>query len=54
MEGIQNDKYKEILNLKDHQPLFAVALGYRNPEDTNQPSINAKSRLSFEKTFEMI
>jgi len=54
MEGIQNDKYKEILNLKDHQPLFAVALGYRNPEDTNQPSINAKSRLAFEKTFEMI
>lgn len=54
MEGIQNERYKEILNLEHYQPLFAVAIGYRNPEDNNQPSIKAKSRLSYEQTFEII
>jgi len=45
MEGIQPDLYRKILGLSHHQPLFAVALGYRHPEDGNQPSLHAKTRL---------
>jgi len=45
MEGIQVDEYRKILGLSHHQPLFAVALGYRHPQDSNQPSLNAKTRL---------
>lgn len=54
MEGIQSDKYREILGLKDHKPLFAVALGYRNPDDGNQPSANPKSRLPLEQIIQSI
>lgn len=45
MEGIDNKKYDEILKLEDYSTLFAVAIGYRDPNDTNQPSITPKSRL---------
>jgi len=48
MEGIQNEEYDTILKLNGYKTLFSVAIGYRNPEDANQPSINPKSRLSFE------
>ncbi|AZA85484.1 NAD(P)H-dependent oxidoreductase [Chryseobacterium shandongense] len=54
MEGIQSDRYKEILGLIDYKPLFAVALGYRNPDDANQPSINPKSRLPLEKIIQSL
>lgn len=46
MEGIQADAYRAILGLKHHQPVFAVALGYRHPEDKNQPGLAAKSRIA--------
>lgn len=45
MEGIQSEAYKQILGLDDYKPLFAVALGYRNHEDANQPAVRSKSRL---------
>ncbi|SEA05133.1 nitroreductase / dihydropteridine reductase [Arachidicoccus rhizosphaerae] len=45
MEGIQAAAYREILGLPHHQPLFAVALGYRHPEDKNQPGLAVKSRI---------
>lgn len=54
MEGIDNGKYAEILELGEFLPLFAVALGYRDKEDTNQPSLNAKSRLSLEEVITSI
>lgn len=54
MEGLQHEQYKETLNLKDYKPLFAVALGYRNPEDTNQPSVKPKSRLPLEQIIQSI
>lgn len=54
MEGIQSDRYREILGLKDYKPLFAVAIGYRNSDDANQPSINSKSRLPLEKIIQSI
>lgn len=49
MEGIENEKYDEILGLKDTKTLFAVAIGYRNSEDKNQPHITPKRRLDLEK-----
>lgn len=54
MEGIETDKYREILNLQDYLPLLAVALGYRNPEDGNQPSVRPKSRLALEHIIQSI
>lgn len=52
MEGIKNEEYDKILQLDGYKSLFAVAIGYRNPEDFNQPSIKAKSRLSLEQTIQ--
>lgn len=54
MEGIQADQYKEILQLNDYLPLVAVALGYRDTEDANQPSLRAKTRLTQEQTIQSI
>ncbi|MBC9813116.1 NAD(P)H-dependent oxidoreductase [Crocinitomicaceae bacterium CZZ-1] len=54
MEGIQADKYREILQLDNYQPLVAVALGYRDQEDANQPSLKAKTRLATEQTIQSI
>lgn len=52
MEGIKNEEYDKILQLEGYKALFAVAIGYRNPEDANQPSIKAKSRLPLEQTIQ--
>ncbi|SKB56602.1 nitroreductase family protein [Maribacter arcticus] len=54
MEGIEPEKYKKILNIKDHKVLFSVAIGYRDSEDGNQPSINGKSRLAIDKVITSI
>ncbi|MDO1511796.1 nitroreductase family protein [Maribacter confluentis] len=54
MEGIEPLKYKKVLKLKDHKVLFAVAIGYRDNADKNQPSINGKSRLTVDKVVESI
>lgn len=45
MEGINADEYAKILQQNDYKPLFAVAIGYRDMQDENQPSITPKSRL---------
>ncbi|WP_306565104.1 nitroreductase family protein [Flavobacterium lindanitolerans] len=52
MEGIKNEEYDKILQLDGYTSLFAVAIGYRNPEDFNQPSVKAKSRLPLEQTIQ--
>lgn len=49
MEGIQSEKYNQILGLKDSKTLFAVAIGYRDTTDQNQPSITEKRRLNIEQ-----
>lgn len=54
MEGIEPEKYKEILGVPDQKVLFAVAIGFRDPEDPNQPSIKEKSRLAVEKVITTI
>lgn len=54
MEGIQYDTYAEILQLEGYKTLFAVAIGYRNPEDANQPELKGKSRLALESVVESV
>lgn len=54
MEGIKTEEYDEILQLNGYKTLFAVAIGYRNPDDTNQPSITPKSRLPLENIIHSI
>ncbi len=54
MEGIEPEKYKEILKIDDQKILFAVAIGYRDSEDTNQPSIKKKSRLRIEEIIRTV
>ncbi|AFK03916.1 nitroreductase [Emticicia oligotrophica DSM 17448] len=54
MEGIENEKYAEILKLEGYKPLFAVAIGYRNVEDANQPSVKPKYRFVAEDVVESI
>ncbi|MCL7987103.1 nitroreductase family protein [Sphingobacterium sp. lm-10] len=51
MEGIQHLEYDRILGLTGYKTLFAVAIGYRNMEDTNQPSFNPKLRLPTEQVI---
>lgn len=54
MEGLINDEYDDILQLKGYKTLFSVAIGYRNPEDANQPSTKPKSRLPLEHVVQSI
>ncbi len=44
MEGLDGDKYDEILNLSGYHTMFAVAIGYRSKDDYNQPDKVEKSR----------
>lgn len=44
MEGIEPEKYDAILQSEKHHALVAVAIGYRDVEDANQPPIKPKSR----------
>ncbi len=46
MEGIQQAEYDKLLGDKDYTTLFAVAIGYRDAEDSNQLHLRAKTRLS--------
>ena len=54
MEGIEPEKYKDILKINDHKVLFSVAIGYRHSEDNTQPNIIGKSRLSANKVIQSI
>ncbi len=54
MEGIKLDEYAKILKLENHTPLFAVAVGYRDKNDSNQPTVNPKSRLNIETVIQTI
>lgn len=54
MEGIEPDNYNAILNLKDYKTLAAVAIGYRDPEDLNQPDKKPKSRRNLNQVIHSI
>ena len=48
MEGILGAEYDNLLADADYTALFAVAIGYRDPEDSNQLHLRPKSRLPLE------
>lgn len=54
MEGINLEEYTRILPLEGYRPLFAVAIGYRDSEDSNQPSVSPKSRLNIADVIQTI
>ncbi|PTX59423.1 nitroreductase/dihydropteridine reductase [Kordia periserrulae] len=54
MEGIEPDNYDKILGIENYKTLAAVAIGYRDEEDKNQPSKNPKSRRDLEKVVKTV
>ncbi|MDO4230364.1 MAG: nitroreductase family protein [Capnocytophaga sp.] len=55
MEGIFPEKYDQILGIENgYKTLFAVLIGYRNPEDKNQPEKTPKNRLPKDKIIKTI
>jgi len=54
MEGVEPENYDKILNQKDYATLMAVAIGYRDKEDFNQPSKKPKSRKDINNVIETI
>lgn len=51
MEGINPDEYTKILQLEHHKTVFAVCIGKRDEEDTNQPSVTPKRRIPKDKNI---
>ncbi len=54
MEGIEPANYDKIIGNDGYATLVAVAIGYRDEEDFNQPSKNPKSRIALDKVVETI
>lgn len=54
MEGISTDEYDAILEDNEYKTLFAVAIGYRDKDDSNQPSQKPKFRLDRDKVIRTI
>lgn len=54
MEGIESDKYMDILTMKEYKPLFAMAVGYGAEDDFNRIEATPKSRRLFENVIESI
>lgn len=54
MEGIEPINYDKVLNQTNYASIVAVAIGYRDNEDFNQPSKNPKLRRAIEKVIENI
>lgn len=54
MEGIEPDNYDKILDNTEYATIVAVAIGYRDPEDFNQPSKKPKSRMNIDQVIETI
>ena len=54
MEGIEAEKYNDILKLDDHHTLVAVAIGYRDIEDANQLDKQPKLRRPLGQVIESI
>ncbi|NDV45097.1 nitroreductase family protein [Flagellimonas sediminis] len=54
MEGIEKEGYDSVLQLDGYTSLFAVAIGYRDSEDPNQPALKQKSRLDLDAVVQSI
>lgn len=51
MEGVEPEKYDTILNQSDYSTIMAVAIGYRDKNDFNQPSKKSKSRRNINQVI---
>lgn len=54
MEGIECDKYDEILGADGYQAIVAVAIGYRDKDDANQLHIKPKLRKDINQVIKSI
>ena len=54
MEGIDGNRYNEILSNDGYTALFAVVVGKRDPADFNQPDLKPKSRRPLHEVVEYI
>lgn len=55
MEGIDFEKYNEIVNPDgNYATTFAVAIGFRDANDSNQLSIKPKTRIQIDKIIKNI
>ena len=54
MEGVEPKNYDKILNQTEYTTLMAVAIGYRDKDDFNQPNKKPKSRRDINKVIEAI
>lgn len=54
MEGILPEAYDRVLQNNGYKTLFAVAIGYRDEEDSNQPSIKQKFRFDADEVIRSI
>ena len=54
MEGIESDKYMDILNMTAYKQLFAMAVGYGSEDDFNRIEATPKSRRPQESVIETI
>ncbi|GET46516.1 nitroreductase family protein [Capnocytophaga felis] len=55
MEGILPKEYDRILGIeKGYKTLFAVAIGYRDEKDENQPTKKTKQRLPLYKIIKFV
>lgn len=54
MEGIEPEHYDRILEQKKFTTLVAVAIGFREQDDLNQPHKNPKTRKPIEEVIETI
>ncbi len=54
MEGIQNEEYDRVLGDEGFKTLFAVTIGYRDKEDTNQPQVTPKFRFATDEIIRTI
>lgn len=54
MEGIESDKYAEILNMTTYKPILAMAVGYASEDDYNRIEVEPKSRRPLEDVVETI
>lgn len=54
MEGIESDKYRDILNMSAFKPLFAMAVGYASEDDFNRIEVLPKSRRPQKSVIETI
>lgn len=54
MEGIETDKYRDILKMTVYKPLFAMAVGYASEDDFNRIEVSPKSRRTLDSVVETV